>query len=414
MAPAAHPDTHAPLSAEQISHALEQWLEVEFTFIQVDALAASIASLPREDQDFLLGWVRRIATTNIQIAHQFALRAISQLAHMDRRMIEAWALHAMDTYDRAGSSPAFKVINELDNFAQLSHEHAAGALFEEVGGILLTFVRGLSGRHLKLEKGEATYTDSETLFLPAVVAQMREAADNFKLCKAMVALLWAQTRFGTFRINLNEALSTYPDSVKALKQFHALETLRLEACISRELPGLYREMQRLKTETGVSLPAGWEHYAADLARPEASVADSLRLLERVYPGETPDAVCYQGELRLDAVAASIATRVEREKMLLRIKLAQELEKQTIETRRDAPNFDVKQVANDHNDLPRLEITLDDAPIAPPEGVNQLLTSIFLDLGEIPPEYLVPAGPGEYDASLLEEKSQDPDTVLQGN
>ena len=64
-------------------------------------------------------------------------------------------------------------------------------------------------------------------------------------------------------------------------------------------------------------------------------------------------------------------------------------------------------------MPRLEITLDDAPIAPPEGVNQLLTSIYLDLGEIPPEYLVPAGPGEYDPSLLEEKTQDPDTVWQG-
>ncbi|HUX63576.1 nitric oxide reductase activation protein [Sulfuricella sp.] len=404
---------NAPLSAEQISHALQQWLEVEFTFIQVDDLAAAIAALPREDQDFLLGWVRRIATTNIQIAHQFALRAISQLARMDRRMIEAWALHAMDTFDRAGSRPAFKVINELDSFARLSHEHAAGALFEEVGGILLNFVRGLSGRHLKLEKGEATYTDSETLFLPAVVAQMREAADNFKLCKAMVALLWAQTRFGTFRVNLTEALNTYPDIDKALKQFHALETLRLEACIGRELPGLYREMQRLKTETGVNLPAGWELHAADLARPEASVADSLRLVERVYPDPTADAVCYQGELRLDAVAASIAARVEREKILLRIKLAQELEKQTIETRRDAPHFDVRQVADDRNDLPRLEITLEDAPIAPPEGVNQLLTSIYLDLGEIPPEYLVPAGPGEYDPSLLEEKTQDPDTVWQG-
>lgn len=404
---------NVPLSVDQIRQYLEQWLEVEFTFIQLDDLTDAMAALHREDQDFLLGWIRRIATTNIQIAYQFALRAISQLTHTDRRMIEAWALHAMDTFDRAGSRPAFKVINELENFAQLSHEHAAGALFEEVGGILLTFVKGLSGRHLKLEKGEATYTDSETLFLPAVVAQMREAEDNFKLCKAMVALLWAQTRFGTFRINLTKALNTYPDSDKALKQFHALETLRLEACIDRELPGLYREMLRLKTETGVILPPGWEHHAADLARPEASVADSLRLLKRVYPGATPDPVCYQGELRLDAVAASKATRMEREKVLLRVKLAQELEKQSIETRPDAPNFDVKQIADDRNDLPRLEITLNDAPIAPPEGVKQLLTSIFLDLGEIPPEYLVPAGPGEYDTSLLEEKTQDPDTVWQG-
>ena len=49
----------------------------------VDELARSIAALSREDQDFLLGWIRRIATTNIQIAHQFALRAISCSLSMD-------------------------------------------------------------------------------------------------------------------------------------------------------------------------------------------------------------------------------------------------------------------------------------------------------------------------------------------
>jgi nitric oxide reductase NorD protein len=53
------------------------------------------------------------------------------------------------------------------------------------------------------------------------------------------------------------------------------------------------------------------------------------------------------------------------------------------------------------------------PINPPEDVRQLLTSVYLDLGEIPPEYLVPAGPGEYDPSLYEEKTLNPDEVWQG-
>ncbi|MCK7582705.1 MAG: hypothetical protein MZV65_48845 [Chromatiales bacterium] len=53
------------------------------------------------------------------------------------------------------------------------------------------------------------------------------------------------------------------------------------------------------------------------------------------------------------------------------------------------------------------------PIAPPEGVRQLLTSIRLDFGEIPPEYLVPAGDGEYDPALYEDKTPDPDSVWQG-
>ncbi|MGE5027065.1 MAG: nitric oxide reductase activation protein, partial [Betaproteobacteria bacterium] len=146
---------HRPLTAKQIEHSLEQWLEVEFTFLHVDVLAAELAALPRHDQDFLLAWIKRIATTNIQIAYQFARRSQRVLTHMDRHVIEAWALHAMDTYDRFGLHLGIKVIHDADNFEKFSHERAAGAAFEDIHGILLTFVRGLSGRQLKLEKGEA-------------------------------------------------------------------------------------------------------------------------------------------------------------------------------------------------------------------------------------------------------------------
>lgn len=409
-----------PLSAKYIEQALEQWLEVEFSLKRVDDLAVLIAALSREDQDLLLGWTRRIASTNTHLAHQFAIRALPQFEHMarhgqsDKRMIDAWAQHTMDAHDQGGARVAFQVVNDVENFAQLSHEHTAGAIFEEVSTILLTFVRGLSGRHLKLEQGDASYTDSATIFLPAVVATMQNAADNFVLCKAMVTLLWAQTRFGTFRADLISALNTYEDSDKALKIFHALETIRLEACISRELPGLYREMLRLKKNSGWQLPADWTNHAHSLANPTASVSDSLNLLAQTYAGTAPDAPCYQGELHLAEVAACAAARIEREKIMLRVKLAMELEKQDVAARSPAAQFDVKQSADSEgNELPQMDITLDDIPIAPPAGINQLLTSIFLDLGEIPDEYLVAAGPGEYDPSLYEEKVQDSDAVWQG-
>ena len=410
-------DDSLPLAAGQIEKSLEAWLEVEFTFLRVDTLAAELSSLPRHEQDFLLNWIRRSATTNIEIAYQFARRAVQVLAHMDRRVIEAWALHAMDTYDRAGLRPALQVIQDVERFAQFSHEHAAGATFEDVSGILLTFVRGLSGRQLKLEEGDAVYTDSETLYLPAVIARMPRAEDNFQLCKAMVAFLWAQTRFRSFRANLFETLATYPDHQRARAQFHALETLRLEACIRRELPGLSREMRRLKAELHQEyLPQEWDPWAQELARPEATAEDSLRLLAEAYPAPIPAAVCYQGELRLEAVASTMAARMEREKTLLRVKLAQlleELGKQKGGDGDTAPRFEVKPAQDEQAGLPRFELILDDMPIAPPEGARQLLTSVYLDWGELPPEHLSPAGPGEYDPGLFEEKAKDPDEVWQG-
>ena len=40
--------------------------------------------------------------------------------------------------------------------------------------------------------------------------------------------------------------------------FNALETLRLTACIARELPGLHRDIERLMSITGDSLPEAWQ------------------------------------------------------------------------------------------------------------------------------------------------------------
>lgn len=406
-----------PLSAERIGNLLDDWLETDFTFIHADSLAAKLATLPRNEQDFLLGWTRRISTTNIQIAHLFALRASDLLEKLDRHLIEAWALHAMDTYDRAGLSSSMRVIREVESFARLSHARASGVVFEDISGILLNFVHGLSGRRLKLQQGDAPYTDSETLFLPAVVALMERADDNFKLSKAMTAMLWAQTRFGSFRADLPLALSAYPDSERALRLFHALETLRLEACLARELPGLHREMLQLKAIQGVVQPPGWNDHVHELSHPGASVADSLRLLPLIYSGPLPEPACYQGELRPEAIAACMTARMEREKILLRIKLgklAQELRKPQERGSNDEPTqFELHEKGQDESGLAALELTLDGNPLAPPEDVRLLLTSIQLDWGEIPPDYLVAAGPGEFDPRLFEEKTADPDDVWQG-
>jgi nitric oxide reductase NorD protein len=404
-----------PLTAEHIEQLLGEWLEVEFTFIHVDQLAAAIAAMPRDEQDFLLGWIRRIATTHVQIAHQFALHSTKLLANMERRMIEAWALHAMDTYDRTGLSAAVRVIKEVEHFSRQSHERSAGVVFEDFSGIMLNFVHGLSGRFLKLEQGDAAYTDSETLFLPTVIARMQKAQDNFTLCKAMVAMMWAQTHFGSFRGDLAQTLSAYEDSEHALKHFHALETLRLEACIARELPGLYREMQKLRAELGETLSSGWQAFARQLGQAESTVEDSLSLLAAAYAEPDAPDICYQGELRPEAITACMTTRVAREKMLLRVKLAQ-LEQalksnQPAERQDRQSEFGLKKTSEAEPGA--LELTLDGALIAPPEDVRQLITSIQLDLGEIPPEYLVAAGPGEYDPRLYEEKPADPDDVWQG-
>jgi nitric oxide reductase NorD protein len=232
----------------------------------------------------------------------------------------------------------------------------------------------------------------------------------------MVTLLWAQTRFGSLRPDIASVCANYPDPARALAQFQGLETLRLTARLARELPGLHREMTRLGRELGDRLAEGWDVIAHQLDQQD-EVEDSLALLDTAY--SLPDFLpyCYQGVLNPEAVAASRAARLEKEKARLRVKLAEIAEEQRRRTQGTAPEREIPPnfEAQPEEELGRLdfEITLDGMPIAPPDDVKQLLTSVFLDFGEIPPEYLVPAGDGEYDPNLYQDRPVDPDAVWQG-
>jgi nitric oxide reductase NorD protein len=411
------------LNKTEIEARLDDWLETEFTFHNVGPVAAALARMSRDDQDFALDWIRRIATTNITLAFRFSRRAPELIRRLDRRVIEAWAVHLCDTYDRAGMAAAVAVADDVGGYVQARHEHTAGALFEDIAQVMANFVHGLSGRRLRLEEAEGAWCDGEKIFLPAITSAFPGAEDNFKLAKCTVALLWAQTRYGTFRADIRGACAAFEHPDRALTQFHALETLRLSACIRRELPGLGREMDRLRAELGESPPADWEGYAQSLSNPEAGVEDSLALLAGAYALPDFQPFCYQGELHPDAVAAARAARMDREKARLRIKLAQveeELHRHREDIADRQPGEPASQdrsafraEARDEDGRLDFELTLDGAPVAPPNDVKQLLTSIWLDFGGIPPEYLVPAGDGEYDPGLYADQPADPDAVWQG-
>ncbi|QQZ30986.1 nitric oxide reductase activation protein [Thiothrix subterranea] len=412
---------------------LEELYEVEFTWLKVEQLVQGLVNLDRNTQDFILGWAERLLTTNVYISHEFIIRVVEALDRLERRVIEAWAVHAADTFDQQGLRPALAVIQQVDSFLESAHAHAEGVAFDEVESILSTFVCGLSGRRLKLAQGDTVYTDSETLYLPNITAKLVKSKDNFLLCKAQVAFMWAQTRFGSFRVDFATVLADYPDREQALAAFHALDTLRLEAYMERELPGLWRDMQRIerlrldemREEEGVCntpLHGMWETCRGVLHTPSSTIEDVLALVPQVLGLPIPQPV-YQTRLNPEAVTACMLARMEREKILLRVKLAELVKEHKEETPPDLPlsgeEEEKKEVASPEFEMREvqegqgMELVLDDKPIAPPEDVKQLLTSIMLDWGDVPPEFLVPAGDGEYDPSLYQKEEKDIEDVWKG-
>lgn len=405
------------LTAAQITARLDEYLETEFTFIRSDELVPLILALAPIEQAFVLDWTRRIASTNTEIAHQFVRRAPQALIVQEPRIIEAWALHAMDVYDHAGLRPALEVIQDVERFVQHSHARTASALFDEVSGVLLHFVHGLAGRPLKLALGDTAWTDSETIHLPAVLGQLASKDDNFRLYKALTVMQWAQIHSGTLRTALAADFAAWPDAARALRIYTMLETLRLEAIISRTLPGLGREMQQLQQQgTARVLPVAWQAVLPSLQAPSAQAGDSLTLLPLLYDTPLPLPRLCQVALHPEEVATCTQARIEREKLLFRVRLAQLLEEQRLNTATEmAPQRAGLREVNDsaQPEGTRFELTINEAPVAPPESVTRLMTSITLDIGDIPDEYLVPAGPGEYDSNQFTEPQDDPDAVWQG-
>ena len=408
----------APLTAADIEKNLHVWLETEFTYFKVEELAAELIMLTRDEQDFILNWIRRIASTHITLAWQFGRRAPALLPRMEPRLLKAWAIHTCDVFDRTGLQNALRIMEQVDSFDEAQHQNdAAGALFEDIAPILGNFVCGLSGRRLKLEQGDAAWTDGERIVLPPLIATLPDLDDNFQLAKITVALLWAQTRFGSLRIDHATIAAGYADPERALTRLYALEILRLSAQIARELPGLHRQMQRLRGQLDPALPASWQPYEATLSSREATMDDSLALLAAAYDEADCPQWSDQGCLRPDAIAAARSARLDIEKARLRIKLAELLDEhqanqaEALAEPESPPELNVEP--RDENGQLDFDITLDDAPIAPPDGVKQLLTSVYLDFGEIPPDYLTPAGDGEYDPNRIFDQPEDTDSVWQG-
>jgi nitric oxide reductase NorD protein len=408
--------SRSPLDVDSIASCLDEYLEVEFTFIHTEELSAVLAGMPRERQDFILEWTRRAAATNTELAFQFANRARQALLEVEPEVVSAWCLHAMDSYDKAGLQPAMSVIRDLDAFLAVGHQRAAGSVFEEAVPILIPFVQGLEGRRLKIEPGDVAWTDGETIYLPEIVARLDSRADNFQLFKSIVTHLWAQTRYGTLNVNLPEFLARFAHPERAQAVFHALETMRLDGRIEIELPGLFRRMRGLSRELGDALPQGdWQLARDALARPGTRVEDSLAWVSRLCDAPPPQR-CYQGELNPEAAWAARLSRLERDKARLRESLRVVAEEIAQGRADHAPpqQFEVEQPQQDGPEMPlQIEVTLSEQPVPIPDKVREQLTSILLDLGEIPPEYLTPAGEGEYDPALIEQQGLNPEDVWAG-
>ena len=382
-----------PLTAAQ----LEERLDVHMVSLgAAEEPARALADFPRAQQDFVLRCAAMVARTSSGMAFNFVSHVCGALRLMDEPGVEAWLLSCMDIYDTRGLHPAVAAFKDVETFALEYKARRNGLALDDVVNVLEAFAHGLNGRHLKVEAGDHVYTDTETLFLPTSISLFEDREDNFQLYKAMVVHQWAQTWSGTWRIDVGEALSSYPDYARALACFHALEILRLDALLSRELPGVFRHLQALREAAGHAFTEPWRAAQERLAHVDARVQDSLDLLPALLDQPLPEPTPYQGVLRPADVARVRDARIDADKQAFRLgllKMQHDIDKareqsgeETLQEEAgdsqdsESSPFKLREVESQQTpDGFSYDIELDGRPLDVPDNVKGTIASILQDL-----------------------------------
>ena len=187
--------------------------------------------------------------------------------------------------------------------------------FSEASNFIRHFVRGLGGRELQIISDKQTFTDTESLYLPAVYAIFPFAKTNFTLYKLTAAHLWAQTWYGTWCYEIVEKLIRHCSTDDVMPVFNRLECIRLDGCMARDFPGLAREFEIFgyTNDDAFAQWSQWREYGRTLIESGTTAEDSIRLIDQVKQLPLPPLKNYQGEMFVNQVHKVMIERIERDK-----------------------------------------------------------------------------------------------------
>ncbi|MBO68221.1 MAG: nitric oxide reductase activation protein [Acidiferrobacteraceae bacterium] len=395
------------LSAEAIEGKISSLLETVLSQRRnISGSARSLAKCSRQQQDHVLSWLSIITKTNTEMGYQFIKNVPKALRKMNHETIEKWIIHSMDIFDELGLYPGTEVLSQVDRFAKEEARASITVTLDKTVMILDHYFRGLSGREIHIKAGNDTYTDTETAWLPKKIAEYSSKKDNFILYKAKCAHLWAQIHHGTFRRSsrnskwLSERLNTYSNPALAIKIFSVLEAYRLDACISRTLPGLALEMATLARHDAVEyISPAWRRAIKHIENEYASVEDTIGFVDELYvESEIPKSKPWQSALHLDEVEATTSVRINRESIQIRDWLIKQIE-QGIGS--EALNIRAEELTQSDYDSSRTrwKSQTGSQSISIPETIAKLFHSTSLDVDLSLSEYLIPTSNGETNSKL---------------
>jgi nitric oxide reductase NorD protein len=416
--------------------------------------------LPEEMSRTILDHARTLANVQPELAFHFLLKFPELLRHIKVEDLDKWVSVALDIYDSKGLEPACEFVLGMEHHPLFIRHWGKGVSFHDVHAILLNYLRALGREEISLEGRSRHYTDIVTIYLPDRISLYPDREPNFLLYKVMVTHKFAQIRLGTFYLRLSEMedlerslkerygrsvpshlssdlsrfMSLFPDERLAADLFVLADTMRVEQWMADSLPGLYRELKRLKKQlalkrekargllpkaqivealhywwlTGVltSFPGALNQVASrarnllfDCGRAGKRVEDVARAVGGLYelieglegPYEAVERVAYLGELVPEEAERGRKRRRESVRLRFRNELAKLVNSlpEPQEVRIDVPQVrhEGRGTRTPQEQQVPSHLLVDGNPAPVPEGMQKMIQEIYEDLGCIPSAYL---------------------------
>ena len=377
--------------------------------------AKNLCVFNMQDQERFIKTVDRISETNVELAYNFCYHGVESLKSLDESQWDDWINEIIKKNDDSGIDESIKLMDNITLYSDELSGSSSSINFIDFSKTIESLLTGLNGRPLKVEVAEEIYTDTETIFLPERISTEDTKEKNFLLIKASAIHLWAQTYYGTWRINKDD-FNDFEDKEKAIKAYHFLETIRLDEKIKKELPGAGRILEELNPKDNLELISkNFKNAIKILSKDFSNHKDSLGLINSILNDldKIPSSL-YAGNLKIDSVGGIADERINQDKVNFE-KALDEMHEQWKKVENDSQDnndddnkdqgsektFSIEK--NNNNDEYDIALEYGDSSITPPENIKQIMDSIIQDFGEIPEEYLEPAGEGGYNKD--EEKEE---------
>ena len=368
--------------------------------------AKNLCLFSMQDQQRFIDTVGNICDTDMELAYEFCHNGVESLQSLEESQWEQWVKTILKKYNDNGIDDSVKQMKDILFYLDELKGTSISINFEDFSKTIESLLTGLNGRPLKVESSDSMYTDTETVYLPERVSSQKTKEENFNLIKASAIHLWAQTYYGTWRVKKSD-FDSFANIDNAVRAYHFLETIRLDSKIKSELPGVGRILDNFNPKDKIkSISKNFKKAVELLEKEKSSHLDSLNLVPDII--EDLDRIpksLYAGDLNLDSVTSVTNDRINQDKESFE-KALDELHDQwrqvednpdDNENSNDEKNNEKTFSVSKENKEDEYDVVLEygDTSISPPENVKQLMESIIQDLGEIPDEYLEPAGDGGY-------------------